>query len=175
MSKKTAAIVTIAFTLLLVVGIATLLNQSRRAKNNGGASGSDANPSPVALTAPDANRMSRAELTALIDANPDDGTLTEITAYTQKVADVAVRASTIDITGCVPSPTVARLALGERIMVKNNDATEHTLNLSIDRAYPIPANSADSFSFDIDAEGVYSYACDGAFPAGIFYVVRQAP
>ncbi len=97
----------------------------------------------------------------------------EKTKHTQAVAELAKTALALDITSCVPNPTVYNVPLNSSFTIINNDAIPHTLRYMSSQIM-VPARNSiivkTSKLFTIS--GDYGYGCDNPFAKHGVLVVR---
>ena len=110
------------------------------------------------------------DVVKLLAENPGSGaTKEQLTTFSAKVSGYSKDATSIDVSGCVPNPTVSRIKLNTPIIFKNTDAASHKLvngNLTIN----VPANSSTAIIPEFASLGIYGYSCDTKI-TGIFLVV----
>lgn len=80
----------------------------------------------------------------------------------REVSKNAVDTLQIDITKCVPTPTVARFNAKTPINFINKDEVDHTISFTPQHVFVIPAqkNKIVDFSF-FKSPGIRKYSCDG--------------
>lgn len=106
---------------------------------------------------------------------PQDASPEEIQRYTELVRSLAEDVDSVEIKGCTPTPLVLRVRHGESVVVKNQDAVDHSL-LHGETVVSLPASSTTSiipsdFGKVGAGEGIIGYACDEPTAVGIFYVI----
>lgn len=113
---------------------------------------------------------------AALRTPPEGASEEEKRQHFDAVVPLATRAQFLDITRCLGDPIVFEVFEGETFMVRNNDDADHTIQISRDTRFVIPAGG----ELGVNAEfgfgpGVYGYGCDNsAGAAGIFLVTPPA-
>ena len=98
---------------------------------------------------------------------------TEKTKHTQAVAELAKTALALDITSCVPNPTVYNVPLNSSFTIINNDAIPHTLRyMSSQIMVPARNSIIVKTSKLFTVSGDYGYGCDNPFAKHGVLVVR---
>lgn len=93
------------------------------------------------------------------------------------VVPLATRAEFLDITDCLGNPIVFEATQDRGFSVKNSDDENHTLQLSEERFYTVPAGGTKDIVADFGfGPGVYGYGCDNSTgAAGVILVTPAAP
>ena len=97
----------------------------------------------------------------------------EKTTHAQNVAKLVKKAPELDITACVPKPTVYEVSLNGSFAIKNNDAIPHTLRyMSFQIMVPSHGSTTIKTSKLFKTTGDYGYGCDNPFAKHGVLVVR---
>ncbi len=93
--------------------------------------------------------------------------------FAKNVMEIAIDTQSMSISNCRGTPAIAKVKLGQNLMVKNMDAKAHVLKSGEDTILEIEANAEKSIkpSF-VHGVGVYGFACDENSSVGIFQVVE---
>lgn len=119
-------------------------------------------------------RMSDVEIEAYI-ANPPgpNATQQEGWDFYNRVELVAVKADSLDITGCKPLPQVISIKKGTALTLKNNDTAIHTL--AFNQQYSIAGHAQTETVTNLnlgDLTGVFPYSCDMKSNAGYILITE---
>lgn len=95
-------------------------------------------------------------------------------AHFAVVQRLAKRTEFLDLSACYGDPLAFRAHEGTKFSVKNNDAVSHTLQISPEHIYTIPAKGAREITAQFGfGPGVYGYGCDDSPEArGILFIVK---
>lgn len=88
------------------------------------------------------------------------------------VVKLAKEADFLDISKCIASPLVFKTKNGKNFLVKNNDFSDHEIQINEEHRYTISANSSRTILADFGyGQGLYGYGCDNSgAPVGLFLV-----
>lgn len=123
------------------------------------------NPTPNPTPTPPA-----VDLTDLFGQFPTSSTTqAQKDVFNQKVRTMAKTSSTLEITNCVPNPSIMMINMKTPFTIKNNDGVERQLTHS-EFTLTVPANSQKQITPAFKGEGAYGYRCGGNL-VGIFYII----
>lgn len=92
--------------------------------------------------------------------------------------DAAVRAAkyvnTLDISQCIGTPVVLRVAAKQTLTVNNPDTQDHVIVIDKDHTYIVPASGKKEIVIDFGkGGGLYGYGCDASQTTSGLFLVGQ--
>ena len=106
----------------------------------------------------------------LLAENPPGATADQTKAFSIKVANAAVKSDSLDVSQCMPNPSVLHLKIGQSFTVKNSDSASHKLFHGQGVNVTVEAATQKVVTPAFPNPGIYGYACDNKIN-GIFFVV----
>lgn len=168
---KQAVIVFLLFVLVgIAVSLGVVLLKGLAGSKGVGERESFAAPAPSTAQ----QRELSADERALLKTPPQGATETEKAAHFAIVNRLARTAEFLDLSACYGSPLSFRVVEGAEFSVKNNDTVAHTLQISPEHIYTVPAKEEKKLTAQFGkGPGVYGYGCDNSPDArGILFVVQ---
>lgn len=97
---------------------------------------------------------------AIFDFPPVNAIDEQITALQELITGQMEIVDTLDITGCKPNPKVLGLSSGLDLLLKNDDAQEHTIYFTDYYGYSVPAQGTLAIKASEYIPGIHRYTCD---------------
>jgi hypothetical protein len=93
-------------------------------------------------------------------------------AYFEVIKRLGKDTDSVDLSGCLSNPIVARVKLGSTVTITNKDSSPHQLQINPEHTYTIPAKGSLPVKVDFGfGAGWYGYGCDSSNgAAGVFWV-----
>lgn len=170
MSKNSSAVLTsVIIAIGVILGVAWFAYNKKADNNEKLPTNNTQNVSPSPTTPPAPQSFKQ----KLIASMPGQGaSKQELDEFAKNVAGAAEESTTLDISGCKPTPEILHVKIGRSFKVTNGDSADHTIshpkNITIDVA------GRGEKEVTLNTEGIFGYACDASAnktqTIGIFFV-----
>lgn len=166
MNNKVAVAITVILLLIAVgLGAAIYQRQSQPTVNTPASPVSPTTPNPTNPTG--SNDM----VNVLFAANPGpNATTDQLKTYSGRVFQASTESSSLDVTGCSPTPAILHMGVGKSLAIKNTDSVSHKLVNGTLINLDVAAKSDKSIDLNLQP-GIYVYSCDTKI-AGIIQVTQ---
>ncbi len=151
---------------VLVVAIVVIVLALWMSKSDKIVSGPTSSPTPSSS----ASKSGPMTAEQLFKVEPNAGASEEQqVAHYNKISASAVAASSVDVTACMPKPSVVKVNVGGTVTLKNNDSMSHRVYNGTVGNVDVPAKG--EHKLEIDKQGAFGYTCDEKL-VGIFFVTQ---